>query len=175
MATSPNTTTDAALRSVWQIIHRAALAADAAPAGEQESAARLFRDMLFGCRILLCADCVVHMTEYINQHPLPPAHDRATFAYTVNFHNDVNSRLGKAVVSVDEARRIHQSTATDTSCPSSPPNADDATPQPAPRLLMPSHQLRIHDPPPAVYAGAAVATGLAWLGLFGFLVSRAAQ
>jgi hypothetical protein len=172
MATPPNAAGNAALCAVWQTIHRAALTADAAPDNELDSTAQMFSNLLQACKMMLCTDCVHHMNAYIAQHPLPSARDRALFAYTVSFHNDVNARLGKSIVSLEDARAMYQSSATDTSCPSFAATGRSASPH---GQQTPTQQRHFSDANASreVFVGAAVATGLAWLGVLGFLVSRA--
>jgi len=62
--------------------------------------------------VLPCDSCKKHMKDYIETHPRPLDN---FFEYTVAFHNDVNARLGKELVSPDEARKEFSRMCT-TSC-----------------------------------------------------------
>jgi hypothetical protein len=47
-------------------------------------------------------ECKPHLIAYIQRHPIP-RDPRDWFVWTVNLHNDVNRRIGKRVLSVNEA------------------------------------------------------------------------
>ena len=51
---------------------------------------------------LPCKSCRLHAADYVQAHPIPEA---AFFDYTVDFHNAVNARLGKALVTAEDARK----------------------------------------------------------------------
>ena len=56
-----------------------------------------------------CADCANHAVEYISRSDLDKAVvDRESlFKYFVDFHNHVNKKLGKRIISLDEAKSIY--------------------------------------------------------------------
>lgn len=47
-----------------------------------------------------CEHCRGHMLNYIQQHPMDA---RNLFPWTVDFHNSVNRRLGKKLMTLEEA------------------------------------------------------------------------
>ena len=57
-----------------------------------------------------CIECKGHFGNYIIAHPMEYTIDGpedALFLWTVNFHNAVNHRLGKAKVSYEDAKSIY--------------------------------------------------------------------
>jgi hypothetical protein len=54
---------------------------------------------------LPCGDCKEHARAYRDQHPLPDT-SAELFAWSVDFHNAVNRRLGKSEWSYDVARQL---------------------------------------------------------------------
>lgn len=78
------------LRSMWAELHRAALAGPLAPEWLEGFARRV-----------PCGACKTHWREILDAAPPDPADP---FAWSVRAHNAVNRRLGKAELSVDEAR-----------------------------------------------------------------------
>jgi hypothetical protein len=53
-----------------------------------------------------CVWCRQHAKEYINEHPLRASWDNL-FKWTVVFHNAVNERLKKPIMSLDDAAKIY--------------------------------------------------------------------
>lgn len=57
---------------------------------------------------LPCGDCKISWRELTRRKPLPlNATDAEFFKWTVDRHNDVNVKLGKRVLSLEEARAIY--------------------------------------------------------------------
>ena len=56
---------------------------------------------------LPCPSCSSHAYAYVTSNPVSIADDK--FAYTVHFHNHVNSRLKKRILSLDKARKVYES------------------------------------------------------------------
>jgi|TARA_R110000822_G_scaffold103182_8_gene229762 hypothetical protein len=54
-----------------------------------------------------CEKCKTHAKEYVSRHPLMDAvkdkNKYSMFHWTVNFHNEVNLRLGKALYSMEDS------------------------------------------------------------------------
>jgi hypothetical protein len=58
-----------------------------------------------------CSKCRRHAVKYLDQHPIPESKpDGSIFAWSVNFHNAVNRKLGKPQISVEEAREMYKNT-----------------------------------------------------------------
>lgn len=53
-------------------------------------------------------NCRKHWNELVEAMPPDFSSREAFFAWTVEAHNAVNQRLGKALVTLEEARRLHQ-------------------------------------------------------------------
>jgi len=64
---------------------------------------------------LMCGECKKHCTDYILKNPIEPffyysgpeGENIGCFKWTWEFHNTVNSRLGKPVITLGEAKRIY--------------------------------------------------------------------
>jgi hypothetical protein len=55
---------------------------------------------------LPCGKCRRHAVKYLDRHPL----DKFIFNWTVDFHNAVNLRLKKPLMTYEEARGIYENT-----------------------------------------------------------------
>lgn len=55
---------------------------------------------------IACGDCREHAVKWIDAHPPDFSSRDKLFEWGVNFHNEVNTRLGKPYMSIDVARRI---------------------------------------------------------------------
>ena len=96
--THPNNLSRAVLfRQLWQEIHTRPLELKA-PQDDSAYIARLLPRVP-------CGECRTHWKKLLAE--LPPDYSSldAYFAWTVNAHNRVNERLGKSVLTVEEARR----------------------------------------------------------------------
>lgn len=88
----------------WGVIHVNAKRLD----GFREAGAKVWVERLqawFRClpEGLPCEGCYEHARQYLQEHPLPE--DAQAFAWSVDFHNHVNARLGKRQFSVAEAEQ----------------------------------------------------------------------
>lgn len=58
-----------------------------------------------------CGDCKSHFAVYIETHPLESlindGNEESLFLWTFNFHNAVNHRLKKPIVSYEDAKNIY--------------------------------------------------------------------
>lgn len=90
---------------MWFMIHRMALIA-----GENTSCGECDRDFVVKSLYDLsenhpCLNCRRHMQKYLQSHDIYREPD--LFKYTVDFHNDVNRRLGKIIIPLSEAELIY--------------------------------------------------------------------
>jgi hypothetical protein len=56
-----------------------------------------------------CGECKIHFGDYIQKHPLENTingNEESLFMWMFNFHNTVNYRLGKQIVSYEDAKKI---------------------------------------------------------------------
>jgi hypothetical protein len=81
----------------WKTLH--AIAAHCDTANERDIFVKYVESLKDA---LPCKTCRAHMTEYLKDHPIPVD---SFFRYTVDFHNAVNRRLNKDILSEDEARK----------------------------------------------------------------------
>lgn len=90
---------------LWSELHRWALAFVSSHALAEPKAWQWLST--FANR-LPCGSCRRHWREIVKANP--PAFDSADalFAWTVDRHNEVNAKLGKATINIDVARAIHQ-------------------------------------------------------------------
>lgn len=95
----------------WTSIHFIALGypSHSPPENLKDTYRRYFIEIL--PEILPCMTCREHLKKTLNeQHPLMPKHLEgrdALFEWTVSLHNVVNARLGKAQITLEEARNIY--------------------------------------------------------------------
>jgi FAD-linked sulfhydryl oxidase len=84
----------------WERLHLAAIYFPENPsADDRRRAAMAIVGVVNG---LPCPRCVGHATAYIRKHP-PPLDDTHSFqTWVFTFHNAVNARLGKKVISFNE-------------------------------------------------------------------------
>jgi len=61
-----------------------------------------------------CKTCIRHYYKFIDENPIP--RNGGLFTWTVQLHNSVNERLGKPIVSVDEAYNIWFNTNAKSGC-----------------------------------------------------------
>jgi len=76
-----------------------------------------------------CQACVEHFRTYLTEHP--PHHywqmNQGMFNWSVNFHNSVNQRLGKDVLTYSNALELYQNPEPCSSCIRPYDNDDDTT------------------------------------------------
>ena len=64
---------------------------------------------------LPCSNCVKHATSYVSYHPMEPYRKyvdlngvrNGMFFWSWLFHNDVNKRLGKPIISYEDAYKLY--------------------------------------------------------------------
>lgn len=74
-----------------------------------------------------CLECRNHMTNYLNAHPLSQVNIKDLFKYTVEFHNAVNKRLNKPLISLEDATNLYTAIAS-VPCSSGCSNSPAVTP-----------------------------------------------
>jgi len=85
---------------IWRRLHTLALAWG----GDKEG----LRQILSGItNSVPCGSCKKHWVELITAKPPACTTSEEFFQLTVDWHNAVNERIGKPVISVEEARRLH--------------------------------------------------------------------
>lgn len=90
----------------WQWAHSEAINYPAAPTPRQQQAAHLrFWAFIQG---LPCGECRYHATEYARVYPpdFSGTHNYQTWMW--RFHNAVNRRLGKPLISAEEYRELYK-------------------------------------------------------------------
>lgn len=88
--------------AAWRTIHAFALQADKQGRQGYET----FKNFLGNTSHMLpCEACQKHMNDYIFRMRTQYG-AQSMFEYTVHFHNDVNKRLGKPIMSLEQARSL---------------------------------------------------------------------
>lgn len=89
---------------MWATIHYVALGAPATFDEKDKVKYKTFYGQLPG--IIPCATCSEHFIGVLNKYPIDAAlrSSAELFQWTVTIHNDVNTRLGKPVMTIEEAR-----------------------------------------------------------------------
>jgi hypothetical protein len=60
---------------------------------------------------LPCRKCRRHAVKYVDKFPVPTSKNEGSlFEWSVNFHNAVNKRLRKVLMTLDQAREIYRNT-----------------------------------------------------------------
>lgn len=60
---------------------------------------------------LPCGECRKHAVIYLDKNPIPSSKIQGSlFEWTVTFHNTVNKRLKKSIMSLAEARDLYENT-----------------------------------------------------------------
>lgn len=93
--------------SFWFVLHTSSLSYPIVPTSAHLRAAIDF--LLLLPNLLPCPACQQHARDYISKADLQQAvQSRDTlFDFYVNFHNSVNQRLGKSLVSLTQARNMY--------------------------------------------------------------------
>lgn len=97
----------------WNLLHRQAF--DARSPDKQKEFINLMKDACYG---FPCINCRVHCSDYINNHPLEEFLNSTIeingeklllgmFVWTWKFHNAVNKRIGKPIMSWDTAYNLY--------------------------------------------------------------------
>lgn len=85
----------------WALLHLMAELYPIEPSEKRQGQMKGFLDNL--CPNLPCGGCALHCQEYMKEHPPDVSSRNNLFMYLVDFHNAVNTRLGKRVFSYKEA------------------------------------------------------------------------
>jgi len=94
--------------STWKTIHSIAYESDRLKLYEK------FSNLIYElCYILPCETCRNHMQTYLKDHPIPNSN---VFEWSVEFHNQVNIRLGKPVLDPKEAFNIYEKASNCKNC-----------------------------------------------------------
>ncbi len=93
----------------WTVTHILGLVSDE---GGRKNDYRFFSLYVYRMvHALPCAKCRRHAVRYLNKHPTPTAESFASmFEWSVEFHNVVNKKLGKPILTVDQCRQIYSNT-----------------------------------------------------------------
>lgn len=60
---------------------------------------------------LPCGECRKHAVKYFDEFPIPKSKDAGSlFEWTVTFHNTVNKRLNKPIMTMTEAQNLYENT-----------------------------------------------------------------
>lgn len=77
-------------------------------ATDKNSKAVVAKNIIFATENFPCQECKRDFIKYIKENPLKPAVESpdplSLFKWTVNSHNYVNSKLGKTIITWDEAK-----------------------------------------------------------------------
>lgn len=84
---------------MWAVIHMAALNFTKGVSGEMQYT-RFYTSLV---HTLKCPKCIHHYMKFINESP-PDFSD--LFGWTVKLHNSVNERIGKSILTREEAYDI---------------------------------------------------------------------
>ena len=81
--------------NLWGTLHLLCLAGTITPEFVQEFA-----------KVIPCPMCAGHFAELLKESPLPDSDDpNVLFEWSVHVHNLVNSRIGKPLLTVDQAEK----------------------------------------------------------------------
>lgn len=86
---------------LWVAMHFMAARIDGVKKGEEFKA---YLELLKNT--LPCVYCRQHMSDYLETHPLPSKYS-SFFEWSVNFHNDVNRRLGYKQMPMEKAISLY--------------------------------------------------------------------
>ena len=97
---------------LWEFLHACSFAFPDEPSPEQSQA---FEKLLEALKVLLpCPMCREHYNDFLSNNPPPASCGTDLQAWLVDFHNQVNERLGKPKLGLTEAKLKH-ATATQNS------------------------------------------------------------
>ena len=90
---------------LWSFLHACSFAFPEKPSDDQKKA---FEDLLNALKILVpCPECREHYCEYITGSPAPLGCGDDLKAWLVEFHNNVNRRVGKQEFSYADAVKTY--------------------------------------------------------------------
>jgi len=99
------------LGAVWKLLHRLTLNA------KDDDYVWIIPFIKNLCMNTGCEECNMHATQYYNLNPPLDAYKKggykALFEWTVEFHNKVNSRIGKQILSIEDAKSLYTQGCTD--------------------------------------------------------------
>ena len=94
---------------LWEFLHACSFAFPDTPTEEQTKA---FEKLLEALRVLLpCPKCREHYNNFIIEKPAPATCGTDLQKWLVDFHNDVNQRLGKPTVPLETVKAGYTSEA----------------------------------------------------------------
>lgn len=109
---------------LWNFIHACSFAFPQNPTPEEKKA---FTGLLDSLRVLVpCPDCRNHYTTYLDKVPPPVDCGEELQKWLIDFHNNVNARIGKDVVSPSEVFEKYKAVRMQTSSDDKP-LSDDKT------------------------------------------------
>jgi hypothetical protein len=93
-----------------------------------------------GAIVFPCLECRPHFVKYIQEHPIES--EESMLKWTVDFHNAVNKRLGKPIVSMMDAVQMYSS-GNIPGCKACNPNAhqEEASPKVKNRFVVPMEKI----------------------------------
>lgn len=93
----------------WIVTHTLALVSDR---GERKRDTRFYKLYVYRMiHALPCAQCRRHAAQYLKRTPVPKwGSGDSMFAWSVDFHNTVNARLGKPIISLETALEMYEDT-----------------------------------------------------------------
>ena len=92
---------------LWLTLHAEALEAD--QTGQTSNYLQTLNNIL---NYLPCKECKIHANDYVNKYPpnqwisFRRGHPSQLFEWSWRFHNTVNQRLGKPLITLNQAREI---------------------------------------------------------------------
>jgi len=87
--------------ALWRVIHKVAFRYEKDGQVIDDGVIDFYKSI---GHIIECKTCMRHYYKFIDENPIP--RNGGLFTWTVQLHNSVNERLGKPIVSVDEAYNI---------------------------------------------------------------------
>jgi hypothetical protein len=88
-------------RVLWAVIHGVAYKYECSIFGVSDEIVDFYKTI---GHVVGCKKCVRHYYKFMEENPIP--RNGGLFTWTVQLHNSVNEKLGKPIVSVQEAENI---------------------------------------------------------------------
>ncbi len=92
---------------LWQVLHEFSFQFPDAPSPSQQKAAETF--VTSALTLLPCEECQHHASMYLAAHELDTSSKIGFATWVLNFHNDVNARLGKKPWTMEQAEKFYLS------------------------------------------------------------------
>ena len=100
--------------SLWRVLHSLSFSIEDGNKNDRKN----FLDVLESLQTLLpCEDCRQHFCAYMKENNPNDAEDLAV--WTFNFHNEVNTRLGKPQYAFNDVSKLYMDNHCDMKCASS--------------------------------------------------------